>query len=69
VKNLAKKKSRKNRKHNSFVSAWDNTYSLDSSNALTTTYYGYNDFCDSKDVNKIALDVFGALSVSVSDLV
>jgi len=62
---LAKKKSRKNRKHNSFVAAWDNTFSLSSSN----TVYGYGDFCDSQDVNKIALDVFGALSASVLDLV
>lgn len=67
MKKLAKK-SRKNRKHNSYLAAWDNSFSLvDDSSYYTKIQNPY--LCLPYDVNKIAVDVFGALSVSVSDLI
>ena len=62
------KKSRKNKKHNSYLAAWDHSFSLvDDSSYYAKTQNSY--LCLPYDVNKIALDVFGALSVSVSDLI
>jgi hypothetical protein len=66
VKKLAKK-SRKNRKSKSYLAAWDNGFSLvDDRSYYYTTIYAT---CTPHDVNKIALDVFGALSVSANDLI
>ena len=61
------KKSRKNRKRNSYLAAWDNTFSLVDDKSYYTRIQ-YLDSCNPYDINKIALDVFGALSVSVHDL-
>lgn len=67
MKKLAKK-SRKNRKRNSYLAAWDNTFSLvDDSSYYTRIQNPY--LCLPHDVNKIAVDVFGALFVNASDLI
>jgi hypothetical protein len=67
VKKLAKK-SRKNRKHSSYLAAWDNSFSLvDDSSYYSKIQNSY--LCLPHDVNKIAVDVFGALSINASDLI
>lgn len=54
-----KKLRKKNKKKNYNKSNW---------NSIVHHSYGYNNFCNSEDVNKIALNVFGALSISAHDL-
>ncbi len=60
MKKLRKKKKNKNKNHSKFN--WNN---IDS---FVNDSYKYNNFCNSKDVNEIALNVFGALSINASDL-
>ena len=62
------KKSRKNRKRKSYLATWDNTLSLVDDKSHYTRIQ-YLDSCEPYDVNKIALDVFGALSISANDLI
>lgn len=66
MKKLSKKK-KKFKKHKNYLNAWDNAFSF---NNNSHNFYNYDPFeCTPQDVNKIALDVFGALYVSVSDLI
>ena len=55
-----KKLGKKNRKKKNYnKSNWS---------SIVHHSYGYNNFCNSEDVNKIAFNVFGALSISAHDL-
>ena len=67
MKRLSKKRKNR-RKHSSYLAAWDSRFSLvDDSSYYTKMQDTY--LCLPPDVNKIALDVFGALSVNASDLI
>ena len=66
MKKLSKKKN-KFKKRKNYLNAWNNTFSLGGNFRQSYNYYQYE--CTPEDVNKIALDVFGALCVSASDLI
>lgn len=65
MKKLSKKK--KFKKHKNYLNAWDNAFFFNNNSHKSYDYHLPE--CTPQDVNKIALDVFGALSVSASDLI
>lgn len=67
MKKLSKRRKNR-RKHSSYLAAWDNSFSLvDDSSYYAKIQNPY--LCLPHDVNKIAVDVFGALSINASDLI
>lgn len=62
MKKLSKKKN-KFKKNKNYLNSWDNSFFNNNKK------HNYMYECTSEEVNKIAIDVFGALCVSASDLI